>query len=124
MKTFIGDTSAWISYFEHAASPFKPFIEGNYLETSAVVLGELTRVLARKKVPESKRKEILDFVLQNSLVLPLTAEHAMEGGILCESEGLHFVDGLIYAYASAEKKVLSGDQHFSGKRWAEYVPAP
>ena len=122
MKTYIVDTYAWVSYFGDAASPLKSMLEGNYLETPTLVLSELTRILVKRKFSDAERNQAIDYVMQNSLVLPLTAERAIEAGNLCEAEGLHLADAIIYSYASAEKKLLTGDQHFSGKPFAEFIP--
>lgn len=122
MKTYIVDTYAWISYFQKADSPFKQPIDENYLATPAIVLSELTRFFAREKIPEPKRNASLEFISSNGLVLPLTAANAIKAGELCGNENLHLVDAIIYSHASEEKKVLTGDKHFIGKKFAEYVP--
>src|SRR3989338_4535474 len=85
MKTYIVDTYAWVSYFGDAASPFKSMLEGNYLETPTLVLSELTRILVKRKFSDAERNQAIDYVMQNSLVLPLTAERAIEAGNLCEA---------------------------------------
>ncbi len=124
MKTYIVDTYAWVSYFGDVASPFKSMLEGNYLETPALALSELTRILVKRKFSAAERRQALDYVVQNSLVLPLTAELAIAAGNLCEAEGLHLADAIVYSYASAEKKLLTGDKHFSGKPFAHFLSCP
>ena len=97
MKTYIVDTYAWISYFE-GKKEFKSAIEENELYTPSIVLAEISRILAKKKVPKEKNAKILGFIKKRSLILDLDETNAVEAGKLAEREDLYLIDGIIYSY--------------------------
>lgn len=114
MKSYIVDTYAWLSYFEGREGS-KDALEENELYTPSIVLAEISRMFARKKVPRDESHGALGFITERSLVLSLNETNAAEAGELAEREGLHLIDGIIYSYAKEGKRLLTGDRHFKGK---------
>ncbi len=119
-KRFIVDTHAWMGYFD-SEERFRKWIEENILETPASVLAEISMVLARRGHPETLRNQVLETISGKSLVLPLEATHAKAVGSIVIKEKLHYADALVYAYATQEKHVLTGDPHFKGKANVQFV---
>lgn len=120
MKSYIVDTYAWISYFE-GDERFRGEIEENELYTPSVVLAEISRITARKKVPEEKRLRVLGFIKTRSLILNLDEEQAIQAGETAEREGLYLIDGIIYSYVTEHAYLLTGDRHFKGKPFVKFV---
>ncbi|MBI2446149.1 PIN domain-containing protein [Candidatus Micrarchaeota archaeon] len=120
MKRFIVDTHAWMGYFD-SEERFRKWIEENVLETPASVLAEISMVLARRGIPENVRNQVMETISGKSLILPLEAAHAKAIGSIVLKEKLHYADALVYAYASKEKQVLTGDPHFKGKENVLFV---
>lgn len=120
MKTYIVDTYAWISYFEERKA-FKEEIEQNYLETPSIALAELTRVMKKKKVSTEQARKVLNYVIENSLILELGIKNAIMAGEVAEREKLHLIDAIIYSYCNEEKQLLTGDLHFKNKRNAKLI---
>ncbi|MEM3502742.1 MAG: PIN domain-containing protein [Nitrososphaeria archaeon] len=120
MKNYIVDTYAWISYFE-GNEKFRTLIEESELQTPSIVIAEISRILKRKKVPNEKRKKILDFIKERSLILSLDGEQAVKAGEIAEKEGLYLIDGIIYSYADDNTHLLTGDKHFKGKQLVKLI---
>ncbi|MEK6979176.1 MAG: PIN domain-containing protein [Candidatus Micrarchaeota archaeon] len=120
MFTYFVDTYAWMEYFSGNPS-YGPFIDNNYLKTPILVLGELSRSFTRKGLPEDKQEELLEFVKKKSYIVPLTEENVKYSGRLAEQEKLSFADAIMYSYATPIEKLLTGDNHFKGKRYVEFV---
>lgn len=114
MKTYVVDTYAWVSYFD-GKKDWQQWIEQNILQTPSIVLAELSRITLRRKTPESERKKILEYVVKNSLLLPLMTESAIRAGEIAASENLSLADAIIYSYVTPEKQLLTGDEHFRNK---------
>lgn len=112
---FVVDTWAWIAYFDKNPS-YRQLIEESMLKTPTVVVAELSRILERRKASESAVSQIFSFVEKRSEIMPLDAEKARTGGKLAEKEELDFADALIYNYASQDQLLLTGDEHFRGKK--------
>jgi len=120
MKTYIVDTYAWIAYFE-GKTEYKTPIEENELYTPSIVLAEISRILARKKVPKEKSAEILGFIKKRSLILSLDETNAVEAGAKTEKEKLYLIDGIIYSYVSENMRLLTGDKHFRNKSHIDFI---
>ena len=120
MKTYVVDTYAWISYFE-GKREFKALIEENELYTPSIVLAEISRILARKRVPKEKSSKILDFIKEHSLILNLDETNAVEAGRIAEEEGLYLIDGIIYSYVNENLRLLTGDKHFRNKLYVDFI---
>ncbi len=120
MKTYIVDTYAWISYFE-GKEEFKSAVEENELYTPSVVVAEVSKVLARKKVPRDRGSSALRFITERSFVLSLDETNAAEAGEVAEREKLHLIDGIIYSYVKEDRRLLTGDRHFRGKPLVDLV---
>jgi len=120
MKTYIVDTYAWVSYFE-GKKEFKAAIEENELYTPSIVLAEISRILARKKVPKEKSSKILGFITKHSLILNLDETNAIEAGKIADKEGLYLIDGIIYSYVNENVRLLTGDRHFRSKPHVDFI---
>jgi len=120
MKTYIVDTYAWGSYFE-GKTEFKTLIEENELYTPSIVLAEISRILARKKVPKEKSEKILGFIKKRSLILDLDETNAVEAGKIAEKESFYLIDGIIYSYVSENMRLLTGDRHFRNKPYVDFI---
>ena len=120
MKTYVVDTYAWISYLE-GKREFKALIEENELYTPSIVLAEISRILARKRVPNEKSNKILGFIKEHSLILSLDEISAVEAGRIADREGLYLIDGIIYSYVNENMRLLTGDKHFRNKSHADFI---
>jgi len=120
MKTYIVDTYAWVAYFE-GKKEFKSAIEENELYTPSIVLAEISRILARKKVQKEKSDKILGFIKKRSLILNLDETNAVEGGNIAEKEDFYLIDGIIYSYVNENTRLLTGDKHFKNKPYVDFI---
>jgi predicted nucleic acid-binding protein len=120
MKTYIVDTYAWVSYFE-GKKEFKSVIEENELYTPSIVLAEISRILARKKVPREKSSKVIEFTKTRSLILNLDETNAIEAGNITDKEGLYIIDGIIYSYVNENMRLLTGDKHFRNKLYVDFI---
>ena len=120
MKTYVVDTYAWISYFE-GKREFKALIEENELYTPSIVLAEISRILARKRVPKEKSSKILGFIKEHSLILNLDETNAVEAGRIAEEEDLYLIDSIVYSYVNENMRLLTGDKHFKNKSHVDFI---
>lgn len=118
--TLIADTYAWVEYFSGNRN-FKEDFDSGHILTPTVVIAELVRIFVRKKFPKPLISEKIDLIVKKSTILELDLEHAKKGGEIAETEKLHFSDALIYSYASEESFLLTGDEHFKGKKFVKFV---
>ncbi len=121
MPTYIVDTYAWMEYFAGNERYKHYFTEGTYLKTPLLALGELSRSFTRKGITQEEQEEKLEFVKKKSYIVPLTEEVVIYAGRLAEQEKLAFADAIMYANSSPLEKLLTGDEHFRGKRYVEFV---
>ena len=119
-RCFVVDTYAWIEYFD-GNKAYRNLILRNELKTPAMAVAELSRIFARRKVSQAETFMLMSFVSSQSAILPLGFEEASRGGSVCHKEKLAFADGVIYSYASAEEPLLTGDEHFRGKKNVQFV---
>jgi predicted nucleic acid-binding protein len=120
MKSYIVDTYAWISYFEGRRG-FKKAIEENELYTPSIVLAEISRIFARKKVPPGRSSSALSFIKERSLILSLDETNAAEAGEMAERERLGLIDGITYSYVNEDRRLLTGDRHFIDKALVDFI---
>jgi hypothetical protein len=80
-----------------------------------MVLAEISRITARKEVPEEKRQRALDFIRSMSLILSLDEDHTIKAGKIAEQEGLYLIDGIVYSYVTEYSQLLTRYKHFKGK---------
>ncbi len=120
MAIYIADTYAWIAYFQGEAD-YKSLIDENTIKTPCTVFSEVCRVLSRRKISPRERSEFLKFMSDKSLIVPLDKVLAVRAGELSETEGLYLLDAMAYACASEDEPLLSGDNHFKGKRNVLFV---
>lgn len=112
---YIADTYAWVSYFNNKR--FKEIIESEIIETPSLAIAELVKVLIKKQMNSKNIDVFLTFIMKRGLVLPLDFSSAKKGAEIAVSENLSLSDGIIYSYALDENsKLLTGDEHFKGKR--------
>ncbi len=119
---YLLDSYAWMEYFA-GNSNYAKYIEAENQQkyTAATTITEVVRSFIRKKI---EKKEILDaikFINEKSIVLPLTSEQALKAGFIAEELGLHFSDALIYSFATKERKVVTGDDHFKKFENVEFI---
>lgn len=89
--------------------------------TSASALAEIVRSLKRKGHKRSDIMRAVEFVCGKSIVLPLEKEDAIRAGFLAEETGLHYADALVYAFASSQRRVVTGDKDFEKLENVEFV---
>ncbi len=119
MTSYIVDSSVWISYFE-GSDACRPIIEENKLQTPAIVVAEVAKILGKKGDIELL-EHALGFILKNSIILRLEFEQAVRGGKAVLEQKLAFVDALVYSYASEEKELATRDADFLGKPFVKFV---
>ncbi|HII54206.1 hypothetical protein COT30_04125 [Candidatus Micrarchaeota archaeon CG08_land_8_20_14_0_20_49_17] len=112
---FVVDTYAWLEYLGGNVS-YKQLMDETPLKTPIIVLAELSRVFRRRGVKEADAQRMIENISGRSVILPLDSVHAVGGGALAENEKLALVDAIIYSYASNDEKLLTGDEHFRGKK--------
>ncbi len=112
------DSYAWMEYFG-GNEKYRDYIEEGTGQTVSVSLTEVVRAFLRKRVerPESYVK----FISSKSIIIPVEKEAAVRAGFLAERTGLHFSDAIIYAHASKNLKLVTGDPHFRGLENVEFV---
>lgn len=120
MKTFTMDTHAWMAYFD-ADKRFQAWIENNRLETPASVVAEIATATQRRGYTQAQQEAAFQVVFDKSIIVPLEFENAKKVGELVAREKLHFADALVYAFATKEKPVLTGDPHFKGKANVQFI---
>ncbi len=120
MRSLVVDTYAWIAYFDKN-NAFRNLIEENDLETPAIVFAELSRVFNRRRLSAAEIREALSVVESRSVIVTMDKERAEKGGEVAVKEGLALADGIVYSHSSEEKEVLTGDEHFRGKKNVMFV---
>ncbi len=86
-----------------------------------MAVAELATVLRKRREPEQKIREILEFVFERSTILDLDYAHAVKAGEIVVKEKMHLSDAIIYSYASKDECVLTGDKDFAGKQFVKLV---
>ena len=120
MTTYIVDTYAWMEYFG-GNQKYKNYLDNTYLKTSILSLGELSRSFTRKGIKQEEQDELLEFVKKKSYIIPITEELIIYAGRLAEQDKIPLADAIIYANASPLEKLLTGDDHFKGKKNVEFI---
>ncbi len=95
------DSSAWLGYFLGNINETKAYIDSKetILFTSIISIHEIYKKL--KKL-EKTQKQILDsisFIENNSVIVSINKEIAIEAADNCEKHKLHTIDSLIYSSA-------------------------
>jgi len=120
MKSFIADSYAWLAYLD-GNRDYKGMIEENAINTPSVIIAEVGKVLFRRGVSEIQVENILNFIRAKGVVLDFEYENAFKTAKIVKKEKLHFLDAMLYSYATAESPILTGDLHFKGKQYVEFV---
>ena len=89
--------------------------------TVSVSLTEIIRSMTRKKFKRDEIRRALTFIARKSTILPVDETAAIRAGFLAEEHGLHFSDALIYAFASKDRPLVTGDVHFKSKPNVEFL---
>lgn len=97
-KLFL-DSSIWLGYFLGNISKTKEIVEAedNILFTSIISIHEIFRKL--HKMSRDTRQAI-KFIEENSIVINLNKEIAINSAKNCERYNLHTIDSLIYSSAA------------------------
>jgi len=116
------DAFAWFEYFFGTGRGEKvwEFVESEeMLVTPAIALFEIKNKLVREGRDYKKQ---VQFVMERSLVEPLTAEIALKAVDVKKEKRLKTSDAFIYATALAKKcRLLTGDQHFKNVEGVEFI---
>ncbi|MEW5955474.1 MAG: PIN domain-containing protein [Candidatus Micrarchaeota archaeon] len=122
MKSYIADTYAWMAYFQENKA-YQKIIDGqeNQFKTPAIVFAELARIFYKKGIAEKEAKELLDFVRDRSVVVALDYQECVKAGETAWREQIPLADAMIYAFASKDEPLLTGDDHFKGKPNVEFI---
>jgi predicted nucleic acid-binding protein len=107
------DTSAWIEYFSgsDAGQLAKSYIESEEnIFTTAISLMEIKNKYQRERKSWNDR---IKFIVERSTIVEIDDELALLAADVKNEFGLHTIDAIIYAAASATKsKLLTKDGHF------------
>ena len=117
---YVLDSFAWLEYFG-GNGKFRDFVEVEKTFTASTSLTEIVRALIRKGKSGTDIQKHIEYIRKKSTVIPIGIEEAVSAGFLAEHERLLFSDALIYALASENRKLVTGDAHFRGKRNVEFV---
>ena len=120
MTTYVADTYAWMEYLGGNLR-YKERMHNPYVKTSILSLGELSRSFTRKGIEQEEQDEFLEFVKKKSYIIPITEELIIYAGRLAEQEKIPLADAIIYANALPLEKLLTGGDHFKGKKYVEFV---
>ncbi|HLD76307.1 MAG TPA: type II toxin-antitoxin system VapC family toxin [Candidatus Norongarragalinales archaeon] len=113
------DSSGWIEYARNGprAESFTKWIskanDSNYL-TPASILFEVDRKL-RKENMERPADDIVAFIIQNTMIIPLDSWLALEASEVSREENLAFADSIVRAVAKRYNAVIvTADRDFKG----------
>jgi predicted nucleic acid-binding protein len=120
MMAYLLDSYAWLEYFGGNVR-YSCFIEDGQSYTASVSLTEIVRALIRRRLSRSQIEKHLTFISKKSTVLSIGESEAIRAGFIAEEVGLHFSDALIYCLANKERLLVTGDKHFKGKDFVEFV---
>ena len=116
------DSSGWLAYFadEPAADFFAEAIEdSDLLLVPSVCIYEVFKVVLRERGEDEAFSAAA--AMQQSTVIDLDADLAMEAAAVGLEEGLAFADSVIYTIAQRQNATLwTQDAHFSGKSRVYY----
>jgi len=109
---FFIDSSAWLGYLLGNLPETKPIIESQEttLFTSIITIHEVYKKL---KVFGKNPKEGINFIEENSIIINITKETAINSAENCEKYSLHTIDSLIYTSAQETKTTfITADNDF------------
>ena len=114
---FLIDTSAWLEYLLNPFCEAKDYIDSdnNVLITSVISLHEARKRLIKLKKTEQEIDEAMEFIKENSLILPVNQHIAEKSVFDCIDYGLHTIDSIIYRTAQeSEARLITYDNDFDG----------
>jgi predicted nucleic acid-binding protein len=117
-RCYVADTYAWFAYFDGNPS-YREIMSTCDLLTPAMVVAELARVLARRG--NAGRNAMLDFVSTRGAIIPMDFRRAVAGGETAAKDGFALADAIIYSHATKEAELLTGDEHFRGRKNVHFV---
>lgn len=107
------DTSAWIEYF--SGSDIGQLAK-SYIESDEIIFTTTISLMEIKNKYQRERKSWNDrikFIIERSTIVEIDDELALLAADVKNEFGLHTIDAIIYAAASATKsKLLTKDGHF------------
>lgn len=114
------DTSAWLAMFD-ASSEIRGVIEHEDLLTPSIAVAEVAKILKQRGNSDEIIDSLISKIKRESAILPLDENNAALAGVLSIKNHFDFVDGVIYSYASKDRKVVSTDSDFKNKPFAIYI---
>ena len=120
---YLLDSFAWLEYF--AKNPaYHSVIDdvGVDAYTVSTSFTEVIRSLKRKRIESELIERLVDFMSRRSTILAVDKGHAISADYLSDKTGLHFADALIYAFADKDRPVVTGDPHFKGLEFVQFIP--
>lgn len=120
----LADSSVWISYFLAATEKVRALIDSDesLLYTSAITLHEVKRRLLRMKYTQQQADKAVQFMKDNSIIIPVDEEIALASVAHCIKERLHTIDAVIYETALQNKcRLVTCDLDFRNLKDAEII---
>ena len=109
------DSSIWVSYFIASTPEVADAIdsEENLLYTSAVTLHEVKRKLLRMKYTRAQADRVICFIIENSIIIPVDKNIALQSVTHCIEHKLHTIDAIIYETSQQSNcTLITGDNDF------------
>ncbi|HLC92798.1 MAG TPA: PIN domain-containing protein [archaeon] len=111
------DSSAWLNYLSIEGGKMKPIVESEAtaIFTSVISLHEVHKVLSKAGKTREELENAIGFIEENSAVLPIYRNTALDASSISLTHGLHTVDSIIYAAAQESGcELVTFDKHFRG----------
>ncbi len=111
----LADSSIWLAYFLAVAGEVKEVIDSEVaiLYTSVVTLHEVKRRLLNLGYTSPQVEKAIQFIKENSIIVPVDDKIALESVKHCIRHKLHTIDALIYETALENNcKLITADNDF------------
>jgi predicted nucleic acid-binding protein len=109
------DSCVWIEYFLNKTKGTKEITERErtIIFTSIISIHEIFKKFLTLNKTEKEALEAIKFVEDNSIIIYLDKEIALNAAINCKKYKLHTIDGLIYSSAVKAKALfVTADKDF------------
>lgn len=113
------DSSIWLAYFLASAEGVKNIIDSpeTMLYTSTVTLHEVKRKLLKMDYTSRQAEKVIQFIRENSIVIPVDDRIALESVAHCLKNKLHTIDSIIYETAIQNNcKLVTADKDFKNMK--------
>ena len=111
------DSSIWLPYFLATSQEVREIIDSQdtLLFTSSITLHEVKRKLLKLNYTSMQAEKAIQFIRENSVVIPVDEDIAVNSVNHCMKSNLHTVDSIIYETAMQNKcKLVTADKDFKG----------